>query len=228
MPSDAPVMTVAAVVTGFAGGDAPPLRTAFSFTDGTVRRNTIACNGRCKICGAGANDVRRGEVGEHSGNKLGRSRDRLHIGAFAISHVDRGHREVIRGTVGQPAKVNPRLARHHANRNGPAIPPGGIDGDNRLLRIESRYPDRQRPIHRRDVGLAPPALFLDRLHQDPGPRRKHSDGGSPYGDGGEDVAHAVHHNESGGGNSKHETRTGGAEGASRTAVNLLAGPPPSS
>jgi hypothetical protein len=36
---------------GFAGVESPPLRLAFSFADGTVRRNTLAASQRCEICG---------------------------------------------------------------------------------------------------------------------------------------------------------------------------------
>lgn len=39
------------LVTAFAGADSQPLRLAFSFTDGTVRRNGLAGSARCKICG---------------------------------------------------------------------------------------------------------------------------------------------------------------------------------
>jgi hypothetical protein len=38
------------LATAFAGAEIPPLRLAFSFTDGTVRRNTLAGAGRCRIC----------------------------------------------------------------------------------------------------------------------------------------------------------------------------------
>ena len=41
----------AELVTAFAGVESPPLRLAFSFTEGTVRRNTLARNERCEICG---------------------------------------------------------------------------------------------------------------------------------------------------------------------------------
>jgi molybdopterin/thiamine biosynthesis adenylyltransferase len=40
--------------TAFAGTESPPIRLAFSFTDGTVRRNTLAENWQCSICGHGA------------------------------------------------------------------------------------------------------------------------------------------------------------------------------
>lgn len=39
------------LVTAFAGTATPPLRLAFSFTEGTVRRNTVSPNPRCAICG---------------------------------------------------------------------------------------------------------------------------------------------------------------------------------
>ncbi len=41
------------LVTGFAGMDNPPNRLAFSFRDGTVRRNSLAGNPKCSICGKG-------------------------------------------------------------------------------------------------------------------------------------------------------------------------------
>lgn len=45
------VVEVLRLVTGFAGADTPPNRLAFSFTEGTVRRNTIMWNPACRICG---------------------------------------------------------------------------------------------------------------------------------------------------------------------------------
>jgi len=45
------VIEVMRLATGFAGSDSPPLRMSFSFTDGTVRRNSLASQQRCKICG---------------------------------------------------------------------------------------------------------------------------------------------------------------------------------
>jgi hypothetical protein len=39
------------LATGFAGVETPPLRLAFSFAEGTVRRNTLAASQRCEICG---------------------------------------------------------------------------------------------------------------------------------------------------------------------------------
>lgn len=38
------------MTTGFAGVESPPLRLAFSFTEGTVRRNTIRSHRQCMIC----------------------------------------------------------------------------------------------------------------------------------------------------------------------------------
>jgi hypothetical protein len=40
------------LATGFAGIEAPPNRLAFSFQDGTVRRNSLAGNTNCSICGS--------------------------------------------------------------------------------------------------------------------------------------------------------------------------------
>lgn len=39
------------LVTAFSGTETPPTRLAFSFTDGTVRRNSLAESQRCMICG---------------------------------------------------------------------------------------------------------------------------------------------------------------------------------
>jgi molybdopterin/thiamine biosynthesis adenylyltransferase len=44
------VIEVMRLATGFAGTDSPPLRMAFSFSEGTVRRNALASTHRCKIC----------------------------------------------------------------------------------------------------------------------------------------------------------------------------------
>jgi molybdopterin/thiamine biosynthesis adenylyltransferase len=44
------VIEVMRLATGFAGTDSPPLRMAFSFSDGTVRRNALAGRHACKIC----------------------------------------------------------------------------------------------------------------------------------------------------------------------------------
>lgn len=41
------------LVTGFSGMDNSPNRLAFSFRDGTVRRNSLAGNPKCSICGKG-------------------------------------------------------------------------------------------------------------------------------------------------------------------------------
>ena len=51
------VVELMRLATGFAGVDTPPLRVAFTFAEGTVRRNTVACNLRCNICGAVADGV---------------------------------------------------------------------------------------------------------------------------------------------------------------------------
>lgn len=47
----AAVVEIMRLATGFAGTDAPPARLAFSFAEGTVRRNTIARTTKCHICG---------------------------------------------------------------------------------------------------------------------------------------------------------------------------------
>lgn len=39
------------MTTGFAGVESPPVRLAFSFTEGTVRRNTVRSHRECMICG---------------------------------------------------------------------------------------------------------------------------------------------------------------------------------
>lgn len=44
------VIEVMRLATGFAGSDSPPLRMAFSFSDGTVKRNSLARPHDCKIC----------------------------------------------------------------------------------------------------------------------------------------------------------------------------------
>jgi hypothetical protein len=44
------VMELMRLVTGFAGTERPPLRMEFSFSAGTVRRNTVERNAECKIC----------------------------------------------------------------------------------------------------------------------------------------------------------------------------------
>jgi hypothetical protein len=43
-------MELMRLVTGFAGTEHPPLRMEFSFSAGTVRRNTVARNAKCTIC----------------------------------------------------------------------------------------------------------------------------------------------------------------------------------
>jgi molybdopterin/thiamine biosynthesis adenylyltransferase len=42
------------LATAFAGAGSPPLRLAFSFAEGTVRRNALSGNSRCEICGVGS------------------------------------------------------------------------------------------------------------------------------------------------------------------------------
>jgi hypothetical protein len=44
------VVELLRLVTAFAGAETPPLRLAFSFSEGTVRRNTVARNQQCGIC----------------------------------------------------------------------------------------------------------------------------------------------------------------------------------
>jgi len=50
----AAVVELMRIATGFAGMENPPLRMQFSFSEGTVRRNTVARDAKCKICGGGA------------------------------------------------------------------------------------------------------------------------------------------------------------------------------
>jgi hypothetical protein len=38
------------LVTGFSGVEDPPLRLAFDFESGTVRRNSLSKGNRCRIC----------------------------------------------------------------------------------------------------------------------------------------------------------------------------------
>lgn len=45
------VVELLRITTAFAGAESPPLRMAFSFAEGTVRRNTLMLNQRCGICG---------------------------------------------------------------------------------------------------------------------------------------------------------------------------------
>jgi molybdopterin-synthase adenylyltransferase len=52
MVAGAGVIEVLRLVTGFAGAATPPLRLAFSFTDGTVRRNSLTSHEQCSICGS--------------------------------------------------------------------------------------------------------------------------------------------------------------------------------
>lgn len=54
MVAGAGVAEVLRLSTAFAGTESPPLRLAFSFADGTVRRNTVVRNERCAICGSDA------------------------------------------------------------------------------------------------------------------------------------------------------------------------------
>ena len=51
--SGAAVVELLRLVTGFAGADDPPLRLAFDFESGTVRRNSLPKESRCKICLSG-------------------------------------------------------------------------------------------------------------------------------------------------------------------------------
>lgn len=48
------VVEVVRLATAFAGADSPPRRLAFSFAEGTARRNTLAGDGRCSVCGSEA------------------------------------------------------------------------------------------------------------------------------------------------------------------------------
>jgi molybdopterin/thiamine biosynthesis adenylyltransferase len=51
MVAGAGVVELLRLVTAFAGAESPPLRLAFSFSEGTVRRNSLAQNTGCAICG---------------------------------------------------------------------------------------------------------------------------------------------------------------------------------
>ena len=51
MVAGAGVAEILRLTTAFAGSDSPPLRLAFSFAEGTVRRNVLKANQRCAICG---------------------------------------------------------------------------------------------------------------------------------------------------------------------------------
>lgn len=61
------VVELLRLATAFGGVESPPLRLAFSFAAGTVRRNTLACDRRCEICGREVRSVvearRLAEVG---------------------------------------------------------------------------------------------------------------------------------------------------------------------
>lgn len=51
MVAGAGMVEVMRLVTGFAGMDSPPMRLAFSFRDGTVKRNGLAGQESCSVCG---------------------------------------------------------------------------------------------------------------------------------------------------------------------------------
>ncbi|MEJ1962954.1 MAG: ThiF family adenylyltransferase [Gammaproteobacteria bacterium] len=51
MVAGAGVIEAVRLTTGFAGRDDPPSRLAFSFSEGTVRRNSLAQGKQCGICG---------------------------------------------------------------------------------------------------------------------------------------------------------------------------------
>lgn len=51
MVAGAGVAEVLRLATAFAGSESPPLRLAFSFAEGTIRRNVLQANQRCGICG---------------------------------------------------------------------------------------------------------------------------------------------------------------------------------
>lgn len=48
------VIEVVRLATAFAGADSPPRRLAFSFAEGTVRRNALVGDVRCSVCGGQA------------------------------------------------------------------------------------------------------------------------------------------------------------------------------
>ncbi len=52
--ASAAVTELLRMATGFAGAEKPPLRLAFDFAEGTVRRNSLAANSACGICGDGS------------------------------------------------------------------------------------------------------------------------------------------------------------------------------
>lgn len=67
----AAVVELLRLVTGFSGVDDPPLRLAFDFETGTVRRNSLPTGSRCKIClpGSGPQDrLDRGAGGSTEDN----------------------------------------------------------------------------------------------------------------------------------------------------------------
>jgi hypothetical protein len=51
MVASAGVIELLRLITGFAGVDSPPQRLAFSFSEGTVRRNQLGGHANCHICG---------------------------------------------------------------------------------------------------------------------------------------------------------------------------------
>ena len=51
MVAGAAVVELLRLVTAFAGAEAPPNALSFSFSDGVVKRATVAANPRCTICG---------------------------------------------------------------------------------------------------------------------------------------------------------------------------------
>lgn len=57
MVAGAGVVELLRLVTAFAGADEPPMRLAFSFRDGTVRRNSVVRNPECTIC-SGLSEMR--------------------------------------------------------------------------------------------------------------------------------------------------------------------------
>jgi len=52
------VVELMRLTTGFAGAQSPPLRLAVSFSEGTVKRNSLARSSQCRICGQGKCDNR--------------------------------------------------------------------------------------------------------------------------------------------------------------------------
>jgi hypothetical protein len=51
MVAGAAMIELLRLVTSFAGDNDPPLRLAFQFVDGTVRRNSLAAVAVCRTCG---------------------------------------------------------------------------------------------------------------------------------------------------------------------------------